>query len=158
METLDKHFRELTRAAFARHGFAEGDLTGNWPEIVGVEVSRFCEPERIKWPRGDGANAQKSGGTLIIRAAAGRALDLQYGIPQIIERVNRFYGYGAIAAVRIVQSRSWAAEVLMQQADSSPAIPFPAEIAKIEDAGLRAALERLGTGVAKAAQGSPQGK
>jgi hypothetical protein len=158
METLDKHFRELTRAAFARHGFAQGELIGRWPEIVGEELSRVCEPERIKWPRGTGENAQKTGGTLVIRAAPGRGLDLQYESPRIIERLNRFHGYGAIAAVKIVQAGTWPAGGPPQAPASPPNKLFEQELAAIADEDLRAALERLGAAVAAAAQGSPQGK
>ena len=106
METLDKHFRELTRAAFARYGFAYAELIGRWPAIVGDAVAQACEPERIKWPRAAGESAQKQGGTLVIRAAPGRGLDLQHETPRIIERINGFYGYGAIAAVKIMQGRT----------------------------------------------------
>jgi hypothetical protein len=156
METLDKHFRELTRAAFARHGFAQAELIGRWLEIVGEELSRVSEPERIKWPRGAGEGARKGGGTLVIRAAPGRGLELQHAAPLIIERINRFHGHGAISAIKIVQAATWRG--------SPPATrPTPQrtlceqELAAMENNPLRAALERLGAGVA-AARSSPQSK
>ena len=156
METLDKHFRELTRAVFARHGFAQAELIGRWPEIVGEEMSRVSEPERIKWPRGAGESARKTGGTLVIRAAPGRGLELHHDVPRIIERLNQFLGFGAIDTIKVVQAATW---------NRSPAPPRPApakklceqELAAIDDTPLKAALERLGAGVA-AAQGSPQRK
>jgi hypothetical protein len=103
MERLDKHFEKLTKASFARYGFAYGELMARWPDVVGETLAQYCEPERIKWPRGSGENAQKLGGTLIIRAEPGRGLDLQYQTHQIIERINQFYGYGAITSIRIMQ-------------------------------------------------------
>ena len=75
----------------------------HWPEIVGDPLARQCEPERIRWPRGTGELAQKLGGTLVIRAEPGRGLDLQHESHQIIERINQFYGYGAVTAVKIMQ-------------------------------------------------------
>jgi len=110
MDTLDKHFRELTQACFARYGFAAAELFGRWPEIVGEELGRLSRPERITWPRGAGEDRQKTGGTLIVRAAPGRALELSYAAPRIIDEVNRFHGYGAIAAVKVVSATSWAEE------------------------------------------------
>lgn len=157
METLTKHFRELTRSAFARYGFAQAELLGRWPEIAGMELSRVSEPERIKWPRGTGDNAQRTGGTLVVRAAPGRGLELQYEVPRIIERLNRFFGYGAIASVKIVQAGSWPATGPAPLAELPQKKLFEQSVAAIEDDGLRAALERLGAGVA-AARGSPQGK
>ncbi|MGL4527478.1 MAG: DciA family protein, partial [Aestuariivirga sp.] len=82
MDTLDKHFRELTRQAFARYGFSYAEVNARWPEIVGEALAQHARPERIKWPRGAGENAQKLGGTLVIAAAPGRALDLQYEVPR----------------------------------------------------------------------------
>src|SRR3954467_6752046 len=97
METLVRHFRDLTRAAFARHGFAYGELLAQWPELVGREVAQICEPERLRWPRGQENAKQKLGGVLTIRATPGRALDVQYDAPRIIERINSFYGYAAVS-------------------------------------------------------------
>ncbi len=147
METLDKHFRELTRAAFARHGFAQAELVGRWPEIVGEELSRVSEPERIKWPRGAAENMRKTGGTLVIRAAPGRGLELQHESPRIVERINRFLGFGAIETVKIIQAAAWT----QSQPPTRP-VPvkklFEQELAAIEDDALKGALERLGSGVA----------
>ena len=94
METLSKHIRDITKAAFARHGFAESDVVAHWAAIVGDELAAVSAPERIKWPRGSGETAQKQGGTLMIRAAPGRALELQYEASRIMARINSFFGYG----------------------------------------------------------------
>lgn len=149
METLDRHFRELTRAAFARHGFAQVELAGRWPEIVGEELSQVSEPERIKWPRGAAENARKTGGTLVIRAAPGRGLELQHESPLIIERINRFLGFGAIGTVKIVQVATWPRSQPATRTLPAKSL-YHQELAAIEDGGLKAALERLGSGVATA--------
>lgn len=153
METLDKHFRALTREAFARHGHAFAALAQRWPEIVGEELARHCRPERIQWPRGSGAEAQKHGGTLVIGASPGRALDLQYEAPRIIERIAAFLGYGALASVRIVTAAGPLNKPL--KTPREPGKPIPDQnLTEIPDDALRAALVRLGQGIA----GSPQEK
>ena len=156
METLSKHFREITKAAFARYGFAQADVVANWDAIVGEELAAVSAPERIKWPRGAGEEAQKQGGTLVIRAAPGRALELQYEASRIISRINSFFGYGAVAGLKVMQ----AAE-LGTGRPRAPALPEKPvreqELSTVEDPSLREALERLGRGVA-AAKSSPQGK
>jgi hypothetical protein len=157
METLSKHFREITKAAFARHGFAQADVVANWEAIVGSDLAAVSAPERIKWPRGAGEEAQKQGGTLVIRAAPGRALELQYEASRVISRINSFFGYGAIASVKIVQSQ----QVPQGRRESPPLPEKPVceqELATLEDGPLKAALERLGRGVAGSAKSSPQGK
>jgi len=156
METLSKHFREITRAAFARHGFAQADVVANWDDIVGEALAAVSAPERIKWPRGAGEEAQKRGGTLVIRAAPGRALELQYEASRIIARINSFFGYGAVAQLKVMQ----AAELSKGPRKRPPLPEKPVreqELGAVEDPSLRAALERLGRGVA-AASSSPQGK
>jgi hypothetical protein len=157
MDTLAKHFRDLTRAAFARYGFAYAEVIARWPEIVGEEMARHSRPERIKWPRGAGEEARKTGGTLVIGAAPGRALDLQYEVPRIIERINRYYGYGAIVAVKVMQGQGVAPAPVHRPAQPKKDVSIPA-LAAIEDEGLKTALSRLGEAVAGQAQGSPQGK
>lgn len=161
MHTLDKPFRELTKAAFARYGFAHMDLAAQWPEIVGEHLSQHCRPERIKWPRREGETAQKLGGTLVIRAAPGRGLDLQHETPHIIERINRFHGYGAIAAVKIVQDAMWADGAQPQPPrplDAAAARALDDRLQAVADPALKAALARLGTGVLGGRPGSPQNK
>ncbi len=156
METLSKHFREITKAAFARHGFAQADVVANWDAIVGEALAAVSAPDRIKWPRGSGEEAQKRGGTLVIRAAPGRALELQYEASRIISRINSFFGYGAVAQLKVLQ----AAE-LGKPRPAPPVVSektvYEQEVEQVEDSGLRAALERLGRGVATR-RSSPQGK
>ncbi len=105
METLSKHFREITKAAFSRTASHSGRVA-NWDAIVGGEFAAVSAPERIKWPKGSGEEAQKQGGTLVIRAARGRALELQYEASRIISRINSFFGYGAVSAVKVIQAQA----------------------------------------------------
>lgn len=156
METLSKHFREITKAAFARYGFAQADVVANWDAIVGEDLAAVSAPERIKWPRGAGEEAQKQGGTLVIRAAPGRALELQYEASRIISRINSFFGYGAVASLKVMQATE-----LAKPRPRPPALPdkpvHEQELRTVEDPSLREALERLGRGVAGRSS-SPQGK
>jgi hypothetical protein len=161
MERLDKHFEKLAQASFSRYGFAYGELLARWPAIVGDTLARHCEPERIRWPRGDGGNAQKGGGTLIVRVEAGWALDLQHQVHHMLERLNQFYGYAAIAGVKLVTSPSLSAKPLNNKPKALDAAVEQAledELSKVSDDGLRAALGRLGRGALAGPRSSPQGK
>lgn len=145
METLDKYFRNLAKAAFVRHGFASEQLISQWGVIAGEEFAAFSVPDRIKWPRSVAESERKLGGTLVLRAAAGRALELHYGTPRLIERVNQFLGYGAISAVKIVQSNLPAKAAKPQPRPMKPeaAKAWAAQINDIADDSLKAALARL---------------
>lgn len=158
MQTLDKDFRALTRAAFARYGFAYADLLTQWPAIVGDNVAQWSEPERIKWPRA-GADERKQGGTLVIRVTPGRGLDLQHETPRIIDRINAFYGYPAVRTVKIRQSplsRKKALSPALQPLDTGQATALETRLEGVSDPELKEALRRLGHGVLSPR--SPQAK
>lgn len=153
METLDKHFRVLAKAAFVRHGFASEQLISQWAVIIGQPYAGYCVPDKINWPRSAADTARKTGGTLVLRAAAGRGLELQYESQRIIERVNQFLGYGAITALKIMQD-----SLAVDQPKPAPH-PISAQakqawqekIDDIADDELKAALFRL------AAHAAPNG-
>ena len=161
MERLDKHFEKLTKASFARYGFAYGELMARWPEIVGETLAQHCEPERIKWPRGSGETAQKLGGTLVIRTEPGRGLDLQYQSHQIIERINQFYGYGAVTSVKVMQGHIASNKPLKNKdnpLDSKTEKALEARLESIADEKLKQALHRLGAGALANRPSSPHDK
>lgn len=153
METLDKHFRVLAKAAFVRHGFASEQLISQWSVIIGQPFASYCVPDKINWPRSATDASPKIGGTLVLRAVSGRGLDLQYEGPRIIERVNQFLGYGAITALKIMQD-----SLVVEQPKPAPR-PISAQakqawqekIDDIADNELKAALARL------AAHAAPNG-
>jgi hypothetical protein len=141
METLSKHFRTLTKVSFERHGFAQADLLSSWATIAGNELAGLCKPEKLKWPKAQGA-ARKEGGTLVLRTEPGRAVDVHYATPQLIERINRFFGYEAVTSVQVKQS--------MTPRFSKPLdtpLPPPMVIDGVADEALRDALARLGQNV-----------
>ena len=158
METLSKHFREITKATFARHGFAQGEVVSHWAAIVGDELAAISAPERIRWPRAAGADQAKSGGTLVVRASPGRAIDIEYEAPRLIARVNAFFGHGAIARVKVVQAPGSVTQAPRKAPASAPLPLHNQQLQDLEDGPLKAALTRLGQGVAGARQSSPQGK
>jgi hypothetical protein len=144
----------LTRKAFEKYGFSTASLVTDWPAIAGTELAAYTVPERLKWPHGvqrseDGAppaEKGRSGATLVLRVDGARALDVQYKARQIIERINAYFGYAAIAELRILQAP---VDYRLPPAPAArpAAEPLTHEVAHIADPGLRGALARLGAGV-----------
>ncbi len=102
---------KLTRQAFEKYGFATATLVTDWAKIAGADLASYAVPERLKWPRATGAYEDvaegaegRPGATLVLRVDPARALDVEYRRQQIAERINAYFGYRAIAAVRIVQA------------------------------------------------------
>jgi hypothetical protein len=145
----------LTRKAFEKYGFSAATLITDWPTIAGRELAAYTAPERLKWPRSvercEDDDAQigqgRPGATLVLRVDGGRSLDVQHNARQIIERINAYFGYAAVAELRIVQApvRADVHHALLQPRPVGR--PLTTEVAHVTDPGLRDALARLGAGV-----------
>ena len=90
------------KQAGARRGFAELRLLTEWRVVVGDALAQVCRPLRVSYK----GRTSGLGATLHVTAEGARAPELAMQEPQIIERVNQFYGYRAISRLRIDQSRS----------------------------------------------------
>lgn len=159
-KTVGSFVPRLTKPAFERYGFSAAALITDWDTIVGADVARYTMPERLKWPKrvewtGDEVSDEdrgRPGATLILAVAAGRALDIQYKASQLIERINSYFGYRAVAELRIVQvphiKPPQAVAVPPLTPVAAPAAAKPREeLAQITEPCLRAALERMAEGL-----------
>lgn len=144
-------------AAFKRFGFVQSAIVSRWAEIVGERLAAASAPESIRFPHG-----KKAEGTLTLVVRGAHAPMLQHVSPDIIERVNRFFGYAAVAKLHIRQG-----EVAAPAPRRAPPPlstggirPVPAEIGEglksIADPELRAVLESLAAGVAAGAPRLPR--
>ncbi|MGE0213543.1 MAG: DUF721 domain-containing protein [Parvibaculaceae bacterium] len=149
MERLDRQFRTLTKACFARHGQGYADLLGAWAMIVGDDLAAIARPERLRWPQRQ-AEEGRGGAVLILRVAEGRALEVQHEVSRILERINGFFGYEAVRGLKILQGP------LGGESRGRTALPEPspaarekveARLLEVEDARLKDALRRLGHAV-----------
>ena len=126
-------------AAFKRFGFVQGAVVSRWSEIVGERYARVSSPESIRFPTGSRKN-----GTLTLLVEGAHAPLMQHLGPMVIERVNRFFGYEAVAKLVYRQGRIPAKPVAPER--PAPA-PVPAELGEglraIADPELRACLESL---------------
>lgn len=137
---------DVGRAAFRRFGFVQSSIVSRWSEIVGEKYARVSAPESIRFPHGERAN-----GTLTLTVAGAHATMMQHIAPEVIERVNRFFGYGAVARLVIRQG-----EVKRDVRKAPPAVrPVSHELGEslrtIADPELRAVLASLAAGVEGAA-------
>jgi hypothetical protein len=141
---------KLTRKVLEKYGFSAATLITDWSTIVGADIAAYAQPERLKWPRGGSPDAEprrsagSSGATLQLRVEGSRALDVQYRSRQIIERINAYFGYRAVAQLRLLQA-PLAAPPQQPAAESPRALPIrpSREVAGIADDRLRLALARM---------------
>ena len=145
---------KLTRKAFETFGFSTATLLTDWSTIVGDQIASYAVPERIKWPRGAGATDDaepeargRSGATLVLRVDPARALDLEYKRQQLLERINAYFGYRAVAELRLLQAPISASSKPTPERSCELKPCEAPELAGIADERLRGALQRLKQGL-----------
>ncbi len=142
LRTLAATLPKIAGPAARRRGFTEIDVITRWSDVVGATLARASAPERLSFRRG-----ARSDGTLHLRVAGGAATELLHLEPLVIERINRFFGYRAVARIAMVQgpveppAAPSRAALVETQPETAPD-PDP-ELEAIADESLRAALTRL---------------
>lgn len=129
--------------ALRKRGLAQGRLLTDWSEIVGTKLAEISRPEKLVPAKGaDG------GGTLEVRVAGPWAVEIQHLAPTIVERINRYFGYAAVARLRLVNAPV-AGTAPTPRPASKPTDPaaeqkLDSALANIDDPALREALAGLG--------------
>jgi hypothetical protein len=133
--------------AFAKQGFASTELVTRWTEIVGADIAEHSQPEKIQWPR-TGPGQRPQPGKLVLRVEGPMALEIQHLSSIILERVNRFFGWQAVEAIRLRQAplRRTMRKVASKP-DAQATGRIMATLGDIADHNLREALARLGAAI-----------
>jgi hypothetical protein len=146
----------LAGKAIGRKGMAFANLIGDWAVIVGPDWAARLTPFKLIFPPG-----QRQDATLHLRLPAAAALEVQHAEPQILERINAYFGFHAVARLKLVQ----APQTGMPRRRPPPKPLDPAQaagvgeaVAAIEDPELREALERFGHAVLGARPRRPSGR
>jgi hypothetical protein len=140
---------EVSRIAgpvLGKRGFAEAQLLAQWADIVGHELADKIAPQKLAFPRGE-----RRDGTLRLRVASGVAPEVQHRAPMILERINAFFGYRAVARLALIHGLPPASPRRVAQ-PPRPLAAFEREaldrrVDAVEDPALREALRRLGAAV-----------
>ena len=131
----------VLRPALLRRGFALPELVTDWTIIAGPLLAEVSVPEKLIRDR-NGENA-----VLVVRVSPAVALQFQHDEPQILERINSFFGFNAVSRLRLRQ-----APLPPRPVRPPPPPPLVAaekaaiadRLTGIEDAELRDRLARLG--------------
>jgi hypothetical protein len=137
--------------ALKARGFATADIIGHWPDIVGARLAEHSQPMKIQWPprpKTQGPEAPPAPATLFLRVESAFALEVEMSAAQIVERINGVFGWRCVGKLRLRQG-----PVEHIERRERPGVPvlapgaakkLDADLAGIENPGLREALERLG--------------
>lgn len=142
----------VTKRAFARRGLTGADIARQWPAIVGRELAAHCRPRQLRFPK----SGEAVDGRLTLRVAPGWALEVQHLEPLMLERINGYFGYRAVARLVLQQGPlpPLREDRPARREGASPPAPageaagmdetLAAKLSTVEDPELRAALEGLG--------------
>lgn len=98
MAKVSRSSSRLISKAVRAKGFAEAEIVTRWARIVGADLSRATVPLKLVFPRG-----ARQGAALHVRTESAFAPIVQQRAPVIIEKVNRYLGYGAVARLEVKQ-------------------------------------------------------
>ncbi|MCB9983968.1 MAG: DUF721 domain-containing protein [Rhodospirillales bacterium] len=149
MRPLSEATARIAGKSFERKYIALGRIVNNWSDIVGEKLADKGQPVKIHYRKKKGA--QKPEATLEIAASSADATLLHYQKDLILERINQIFGERWICAIKFVNIPSNTQGKVFKK----PKAPLTAEEKKtlsdvlfgIEDADMRARLERLGQSI-----------
>ena len=134
--------RRLIAPVLGKKGFIQADILARWTDILGAELATGVQPASLSFSK------SADGALLRVNAYSGAyAMEFNARKQQIIEKLNTYFGYRAIADIRVTQGG------FTPKLPKSPATaPLPLEKQKqiadetagIENEALRAAATELG--------------
>lgn len=99
LSTLAGEIRRLTRPVLGKRGFTGVDILSGWSDILGADLARGVVPEKLTFDRDARVN-----GTLHVKTSGGAfALLFEHQKAKVIERINTYFGYPAVAKIQITQ-------------------------------------------------------
>ncbi|MEI8296161.1 MAG: DciA family protein [Alphaproteobacteria bacterium] len=149
LKPLARLVSDIATPIFTRAGFAKASIVLDWDKIVSPAFSQFCQAIKVTFP-----SHQKSQGVLHVRATSAMSLAISYQTPQILDCVNRYYGYQAIAKVTIHQGPLVARPAPIVQRpevvlDPNQQTAVETIVETLPPGELREALQSLGVSVYK---------
>jgi hypothetical protein len=101
----------------------------------------------MQWPRTPGTETQEPG-TLVLRVEGPASIEIQHMAPQILERVNRFFGFAAVGKLALRQAPIARRPKRKAATPDPEAVKRMAEsLPRIDNEDLKDALARLGASV-----------
>lgn len=139
---------KLVEPVLARKAGMSLGLLSAWPEVVGTRLADVTRPERLQWPPQRYQDEPFRPAVLVVACEGACVLRLQHESGEVVQRLNAYFGFHAVASLRIVQR---AVHVTVpsrkppwQEPDAAQKQQIAEGVSRIDNARLRAALERYG--------------
>lgn len=97
---VSKTIMPLAKQLLGVKGMLEMEILSDWTEIVGEELAQYSLPQKISFRKDE-----RSNGTLELLVLSGAfAMEIQHRESQILNKINTYFGYEAVAKLKIVQN------------------------------------------------------
>lgn len=131
---------------YRQRGFSQAHILAHWAAIVGSQLAEFSSPEKLTYPRK--AEEGQSAGILTIRVEGPAAVEIRHLEPQILERINGFYGYRAVERLKLIQAplprKPYRRRYRPAPLDAASRAALAQSLESIEEPALKNALAKLG--------------
>ncbi|HXF90553.1 MAG TPA: DUF721 domain-containing protein [Candidatus Nitrosotenuis sp.] len=132
----------VTKEIFQNQGFAAASIILDWTLIVGNQFANLCYPERIAFP-----SSKRRDGCLYLQASSVVAAEIAFYTNQIMDKINRYFGYPAVAKI-IVRHIPLNKKLVKSRMKKLVAPELVAsQVQNIQDKQLQQALLDLGVGI-----------
>lgn len=143
VEALGRAVNRLTGRVFGKRGMNDGAIARHWPEIAGETLARVSVPEKITYEKGE-----RIRGTLRLRVSnSALATEIQHSEPIIVERINTYFGYQAVARLRLIHGlvpASRAKPAARRNLTREEETALEDQLSGVKDDDIRTALDGLG--------------
>jgi hypothetical protein len=78
-----------------QYGFWRHELVLEWPQIVGDTFAAYSVPRTLRFPGGG-----RTDGVLVVATTSTMAAVMHYSVMPILDRINTYFGYNAVAGLK----------------------------------------------------------
>ncbi len=102
LTSVSKTIMPLAKQILGAKGLLNVEMLASWTSIIGEELAQFSLPHRLIFRKDE-----RSNGTLELLVLSGAfAMEIKQREPQILSKINTFFGYNAVAKLKIIQNSS----------------------------------------------------
>jgi hypothetical protein len=145
---IGRHLNAIAGKALGPHGPAFATLLAEWDAIVGPRLASVALPLKLQFPKG-----RQDDAVLHLGVAGPAALFIQHEEPQILQRLNGFFGFRAVARLKLLQAppatnrRRDRPAPIPRRLSAGESAALETQTAAVEAGDLREALTSLGRAI-----------
>jgi len=103
LTSLSNNIETFVQKLLGDKALVQTDVLRSWEKIVGKDLAEHTFVQRLEFKK----DKRDEGTLFLIVSSGGFALEVAQKSPMIIEKINTYFGYKAVAHIKIVQQDSF---------------------------------------------------